>query len=246
MYEETAQESHGQGKRRRLIFPVLIGTMGTPAFANCFALMQQLGPDTVMMMGDNPALAKMPERPSLMDFFRLRFHPFVVNHMLQSAALARKAGLDEKVVLACLLHDISVAGLIGGDHGYWGAQLIGPYVEEEVSWAVLNHQVLRFFADDSVGYPYPEAYIRYFGPDYVPSPYIHEAYREARTHRWYMSARQITLFDVDAFDPAAVVSFEDFIDIVGRHFRQPEDGLGFDGSPVAHMWRTIIWPNNFL
>jgi hypothetical protein len=25
-----------------------------------------------------------------------------------------------------------------------------------------------------------------------------------------------------------------------------EEGLGFDGSPVAHMWRSIIWPNNFL
>ena len=24
------------------------------------------------------------------------------------------------------------------------------------------------------------------------------------------------------------------------------DGLGFDGSPVAHMWRSMIWPNNFL
>ena len=22
--------------------------------------------------------------------------------------------------------------------------------------------------------------------------------------------------------------------------------VGFDGSPVAHMWRTMIWPNNFL
>ena len=39
---------------------------------------------------------------------------------------------------------------------------------------------------------------------------------------------------------------EEFEDIVGRHFRQPEAGLGFDGSPVAHMWRTMIWPNNFL
>ena len=24
------------------------------------------------------------------------------------------------------------------------------------------------------------------------------------------------------------------------------EGLGFDGSPSAHMWRSIIWPNNFL
>jgi hypothetical protein len=37
-----------------------------------------------------------------------------------------------------------------------------------------------------------------------------------------------------------------FADIVGRHFRQPPEGLGFDGSHVAHMWRTIIWPDNAL
>ncbi|MFI8362090.1 hypothetical protein ACIGD1_18195 [Streptomyces sp. NPDC085612] len=61
-----------------------------------------------------------------------------------------------------------------------------------------------------------------------------------------MSARMITLNDVHTFDPAAEVEFAEFEDVVGRHFRQPEQGLGFDGSPVAHMWRTMIWPNNFL
>jgi len=33
------------------------------------------------------------------------------------------------------------------------------------------------------------------------------------------------------------------------NFAQPAEGLGFDGSPVspvARMWRTMIWPNNFL
>ena len=35
-------------------------------------------------------------------------------------------------------------------------------------------------------------------------------------------------------------------DIIGRNFRQPEEGLGFDNSPSAHMWRSMIWPNNFL
>ena len=43
-----------------------------------------------------------------------------------------------------------------------------------------------------------------------------------------------------------VVDVDDFTDIIGRHFRQPKEGLGFDGSPVAHMWRSMIWPNNFL
>jgi hypothetical protein len=119
-----------------------------------------------------------------------------------------------------------------------------PLCRGEVSWAVRYHQPLRFFADEAVGYAYPDAYLRYFGPDYVPPPYIHQAYREARAHRWYMSARMITIHDVYAFDPNAVVDLDEFTDIIGRHFKQPEEGLGFDGSPVAHMWRSIIWPNN--
>jgi len=29
--------------------------------------------------------------------------------------------MDEKIILACLLHDIGVIGFIRADHGYWGA-----------------------------------------------------------------------------------------------------------------------------
>ena len=55
-----------------------------------------------------------------------------------------------------LLHDIAIAGFIRSDHGYWGAQLLEPYVDEEVAWAIRYHQALRFFADESVGYRYPD------------------------------------------------------------------------------------------
>jgi hypothetical protein len=34
--------------------------------------------------------------------------------------------------------------------------------------------------------------------------------------------------------------------VVGRNVGQPAEGLGFDGSAVAHMRRTMIWPSNFL
>jgi hypothetical protein len=198
------------------------------------------------MMGDNPALPRMPERPTLGDFFRLRFDAFDRSHMLQSAAVARARGLDENVITACLLHDIAVAGLISSDHGYWGAQMIAPYVNEEVAWAVEKHEALRYFADESVGYVYPEAYLEYFGADYDPPEYIYREHEDARTHRWYMTSRLITINDLYSFDPKANVVFEEFEDLVGRNFRQPSAGLGFDGSPVAHMWRTMIWPNNFL
>jgi hypothetical protein len=196
------------------------------------------------MMGHDPRLPKMPERPTLFDFFRLRFGPSA--HLLQSARLAQKNGVDEKVVLACLLHDIAIAGFIRCDHGYWSAQLLEPYVDEEVSWAIRYHQALRFFPDESVGYRYPELYLKLFGPDYTPEPHIQAAHRYARAHRWYMTSRLITVNDLYAFDPSVTVELEEFTDVVGRHFRQPTEGLGFDQSPSAHMWRTINWPTRYL
>ncbi len=235
-----------QGGRRRLIMPAPVATLGTGEPEIEVELMAQLGPDTVFMMGDNPVLPKMPDKPQLQDFFRHRFTAFTRNHLLQSAKLALNLGLDERVVLACLLHDIANGALIRADHGYWGAQLVEPYVSEEVSWAIRQHQALRFFPDPSVGYAYPEAYLRFFGPEYAPPPHIQRAYEEARKHRWYMTSRLITLNDLYAFDPTVTVDLEEFTDIIGRHFRQPAEGLGFDGSAVAHMWRTMIWPNNLL
>lgn len=201
-------------------------------------------PGMRMLMGDDPRLKPMPERPTLRDFFEYRFGPAA--HLLQSAALAKKSGCGEKVILACLLHDMAVIGFIRADHGYWGAQLVEPYVDEEVSWAIRAHQALRFYADESVGYAYPEAYARWFGEDYRPDAYIEQEYQAARSHRWYMTARLITVNDLYAFDPDAEVAWEEFEDIVGRNFRQPAEGLGFDGSPVAHMWRTIMRPTKFL
>jgi hypothetical protein len=235
-----------QGGRRRLIMPTPVATLGSGEPEIEVELMAQLGPDTVFMMGDNPVLPKMPDKPTLKDFFRYRFTQFTRNHLLQSAKLALSLGLDEKVVLACLLHDIANGALIRADHGYWGAQLVEPYVSEEVSWSIRQHQALRFFPDPSVGYAYPEAYLRFFGPEYTPPPHIQSAYQEARKHRWYMTSRLITLNDLYAFDPTVTVDLEEFADIIGRHFKQPAEGLGFDGSAVAHMWRTMIWPNNLL
>jgi hypothetical protein len=231
---------------RRLILPQPISA---PQDFECVAeraVLAALGPDAIMMVGDNPALPRMPDKPTLLDFFRLRFGKITRNHLLQSAALARKAGHEEKVVLACLLHDIANGVLIRADHGYWGAQLIAPYVDEEVAWAVQHHQALRFFPDPAVDYEYPAAYVKFFGPGYVVPDYLRQAYETARNHRWYGSARAITLYDLYAFEADVTIDPAEFEDLIGRHFKQPKEGLGFDNSPTAHMWRTMIWPNNFL
>ena len=105
----------------------------------------RLKPGQHLLMGDDPRLQEMPEKPTLLDFVRLRFTIGGQDHLLQSARLAANNGAPEKMVLACLLHDIAVSGFIRSDHGYWGAQLIEPYVDEEVSWAIRMHQCVRFF-----------------------------------------------------------------------------------------------------
>ena len=86
-------------------------------------------------------------------------------------------------------------------------------------------------------------YRRIFGHDYRPEPYIESTYQMVRKHKWYGEARMVTVNDLYAFDANAQVSLEPFIDIIGRHFKQPKEGLGYDNSPVAHMWRTIERPD---
>jgi len=208
------------------------------------ALGPKRDPNQRMLMGPDPRLPEMPTKPKLIDFFKLRFGPSA--HLLQSAKLALKAGHPEKIVIACLLHDIGVVGFIRSDHGYWGAQLVEPYVDEEVSWGIRYHQALRFFPDKDFGYEYPEMYVRLFGKDFDPEPYIKRDYEYARKHKWYGTARQICVNDLYAFEPGVNPQLEEFEDIIGRNFKQPEEGLGWDNTSASHMWRTIMMPTRAL
>ena len=67
-----------------------------------------------------------------------------------------------------------------------------------------------------------------------------------RKHKWYIYPRQVTINDLYAFEPNVNPQLEEFTDIIGRHFKQPKEGLGFDNSPVAHMWRSIMRPDSPL
>ena len=106
------------------------------------------------LMDDDPRLPTMPARPNLLDFFKYRAGG--TQHLLQSGNLALKKGMPEKIVLACLLHDIANSIFIKSDHGYWGAALIEPYVDEEISWAIRAHQAVRFFPDNPSATPIPK------------------------------------------------------------------------------------------
>jgi hypothetical protein len=188
-------------------------------------------------------LEPMPEKPTLVDFFNLRLA--AKSHCLQSATHALRSGYPERTVMACLLHD-GVQGLIRADHGWWGAQLYEPYVDERITWGIRYHGALRFYPDPEMSYEYPDLYVRIFGEDYVPPDYIRQAAEFATGHEWYMEARLITVCDLYAFEEGVELTLDPFLEIIERNFAQPSEGLGYDDSPSAHMWRTIANPDKPL
>jgi predicted HD phosphohydrolase len=194
--------------------------------------------------GNVKRLPPLPAKPTLIDYFNLRFTQ-TSNHCLQSANRAMKNGMSEEIILACLLHD-TVQELIKVDHGWWGAQMYEPYVSPKVTFAIRYHQALRFYEDKDHGYEYPDLYRRMFGVDYKPEPYIEQTWQKVRKHKWYLEPRMVTVNDLYAFDPNVHPTLEQFTDLIGRNFKQPKDGLGFDDSPVAHMWRSIGTPDHPL
>lgn|SRR5512134_72726 len=88
-------------------------------------------------------------------------------HALQCAELARAAGADDELTLACLLHDVGrfavdqalVFDRVGGGragargHHEIGADLIAPYVPERVAWLVRMHaDAKRYLCSTEPGY----------------------------------------------------------------------------------------------
>src|SRR6202158_4071229 len=63
-------------------------------------------PGKHMLMGDDARLRKMLEIPTLMDLCKYRCGP--ATDLLQSPRHAVRAGMDDKIVLPCLVHDIGV------------------------------------------------------------------------------------------------------------------------------------------
>ena len=62
-----------------------------------------------------------------------------LTHCLQTATLAERAGADTEVVVASLCHDIGKAISVP-NHPRIAAEILRPYVREEVRWMIEVHQ----------------------------------------------------------------------------------------------------------
>jgi predicted HD phosphohydrolase len=126
-----------------------------------------------------------------------------LTHCLQTATLAERAGADDEWVVASLCHDIGKAVSVP-NHPRIAAEILRPYVREEVRWSIEVHQ-------DFQG----RHYFHHLGGD----PNARDRHQG---HQFYdLAERFADEWDQLAFDPAydtlPLEHFEDRVrDLFGR------------------------------
>lgn len=72
-----------------------------------------------------------------------------LDHVLQCATRAFRDGAEDDWVAAALLHDIGDV-LAPFTHGQVAAEIMRPFVKEEVAWVVRNHGVFQMYYNKSL------------------------------------------------------------------------------------------------
>jgi predicted HD phosphohydrolase len=133
---------------------------------------------------------------------------FAVNqlvHCLQTASRAERAGADDEVVAASLCHDIGKA-VADANHPAVAAELLKPYVRDDVVWMVRVHQ-------DFQG----RHYYAYFDKD----PEAREQYRDHPA--FDLAERFADEWDQTSFDPDyPTLPLEHFEPLVRKIFAAPQ------------------------
>lgn len=138
-----------------------------------------------------------------------------LEHSLQSATLAHRAGKDEEYVVCALLHDIGdTPGSF--NHAEIGAAILKPFVSEENHWMLEHHGIFQ-------GY----YFFHHIGLD-------RDAREDFRGHPSFEHTAQFChLFDQNAFDPAYdTMPLEAFVPMVQRVMAKPRTSI-YKGSPAV-------------
>lgn len=127
-----------------------------------------------------------------------------LTHSLMAGTLARRAGATDEEVVAALCHDIGKLFSIP-NHGPIAAEMLKPYVSEDIYHAVYWHQEFQ-----------GRYYFEHLGKD----PEGRERFKGAS---WYGFAEKLVDdWDAPAFDPGfAVDALESFEPEVTRVFSRP-------------------------
>jgi len=129
------------------------------------------------------------------------------------------------------------SALIRADPGLMGRPGVAPYVRRGGCLGE-SARIMRCASipTESVGpIPIRKSYVKKFCGDYAADPYIEEEYNRARYHKWYMTARMITVHDHLLVRPDVVVHLEYFTDSSAA-LQAPKEGLGWDSIPRAYVF----------
>lgn len=88
-----------------------------------------------------------------------------LEHGLQSATRARRDGADTDWVVATLLHDVG-DGLAPQNHDKFAAEIMRPFMREEVVWTVEHHGIFQMYY-----YAHHYGWDRELREKYKDSPY---------------------------------------------------------------------------
>jgi len=106
-----------------------------------------------------------------------------LEHCLQSATRAHRAGESEEVVVAALVHDIGDM-IAPFSHSELAAAVLRPFVSEKTYWIVKHHGLFQMY---------------YFAHHLGGNRNARDHYRD---HQWYGDAiRFCELYDQNCFDP---------------------------------------------
>ena len=144
------------------------------------------------------ALAKLEDSLSGYKITRLE-------HCLQAATRAQRAGESEQMVAAALLHDIGDE-LATYSHSEMAAAILRPFVSEEIYWVVKHHGVFQMYY-----------YAHHCGGD-------RNARDQYKDHSFYHTAvRFCHEYDQNCFDPQyQSESLQFFRPLLERVFAQPQ------------------------
>lgn len=152
------------------------------------------------------ALAKLEESLSGYQVSRLE-------HVLQAATRAHRAGESDEWVAAALLHDIGDE-LAPYSHSEMAAAILRPFVSDEVYWVVKHHGIFQMFY-----YAHHSGGDRYARNQFESHPYFDSAVKFCHE------------YDQNCFDPN--YSFEPlsfFQPLLERVFAKPK---AFDAEHIA-------------
>lgn len=131
-----------------------------------------------------------------------------LEHSLQTATRAHRAGQDEEYVVCALLHDIGDI-LLPASHAELGAAILKPYVSEQNHWMLEKHGIFQ-------GY----YFFHHLGLD-------RDMREEWRGHPWFEYTAQFChLYDQNSFDPAYdTMPLEAFVPMLRRVMATPRQSI---------------------